>query len=77
MIYADAVLYSDRNVAGVAHGCHAVAHELGFGHQAGAKATILYSIRRAAAVQVDLIIAPLFTEPGAGREIRRRGAAEL
>ena len=61
-----------------AHRGHAVGDEWRLGHQAGAEAPFLHAVRRAAAVQVDLVVAEVIDrEARAGGEGLRVGAAEL
>jgi len=74
---ADPVLDGDRDSNGVAHRTHAVGNERRLGHQAGAEGAALDALARAAAVEVDLRVAPALTEAGAGREIAGVAAAEL
>ena len=64
MINADAVLHRDRDIAVLAHGRDAVTHQRGLGHEAGTKAAVLYAIRRASAVEVDLVVTPFLAERG-------------
>ena len=77
VIDADAVLHRDVDIDHVAHGFHAVGHQLRLGHQAGAKRAFLHALGRAAAVQVDFVIAPLLAQPGAGGQVCRVAAAQL
>ncbi len=61
----------------VAHRLDAVADEHRLGHQAGAERAALHPLARAAAVEVDLGIAPRLAEPGRRGELGRLAAAEL
>ena len=74
---ADPVLDGYRNRHGVAHRAHAVAHERGLGHQAGAEGAALHALARAAAVQVDLVVAPALAQARAVRQVAGLAAAEL
>ena len=66
LINTNAVLDGHRHVAGIAHGSNTVADQLRFSHQAGAKAAALDTIRGAATVQVDFVVAPVGAKLGAG-----------
>ncbi|XQU70369.1 hypothetical protein OJJOAM_003100 [Cupriavidus sp. H18C1] len=74
---ADPVLDGDRHRHRVAHGPHAVRHQLRLRHQAGAKRPALDPLGRATAIQVDLGIAPALAQLGRGRQIGRLAAAQL
>jgi hypothetical protein len=74
---ADAVFHRHRNVHHVHHGLHAVGHQRRLGHQAGAEGAALHPLAGAAAVQVDLVIAPFLPELGANGQIFRLAAAQL
>jgi len=56
---------------------HAVGHQLGLGHQAGAEGAALHPFAGAAAVQIDLVVAPLLRQPGAVRQVGRFAATQL
>ena len=60
-VYAYAVLDRHRYRHGITHGLDAIGHQTRLGHQTGAKRAALHALGRAAAVQVDLVIAPLRT----------------
>jgi hypothetical protein len=77
VIDADAVLDGDVDRDSVAHRLDAVGHQLRLVHQAGAKRTLLHALGGAAAVQVDLVVAPLLAELGALGQITRVAAAQL
>ena len=74
---ADPVLDGDRDGDRVAHRAHAVGDERRLGHQAGAERAALDALARAAAVEVDLGVAPALAEAGARREVAGVAAAEL
>ena len=80
LVDANAVLDRHRHpgrVHHVHHGFDAVGHQLGFGHQAGAKGPALHPLARAAAVDVDLVIPPLRPQLRAARQVGRVTAAQL
>ena len=74
---ADAVLHRHRQVHGVRHGLHAVGHQARLGHQAGPEGAALHALAGAAAVEVDLVVAPALADGGAARQIGRLAAAQL
>ena len=74
---ADAVLHRHRQRCRVAHGLHTLGHQGRFGHQAGAKGTALHTFAGAAAIQIDLVVAPLFGQFGAGRQVGGFAATQL
>ena len=74
---ADAVLDRDGYADGVLHRFHAVGHEAGLGHQAGAEGAPLHPLARTTAVQVDFVVAPALAEPRAGGQFGRLAATEL
>ena len=59
MVDAQPVFDGDGNIHRVHHGFDTVPYSLRFRHQAGAKAPILYPVRRTAAVKVNLIVTPV------------------
>ena len=61
----------------VAHRLDAVGDQLRLGHQAGAERAPLHALARAAAVQVDLVVAPLLAQLRAVRQVGRLAAAQL
>ena len=77
LVDTDAVLHGDGHAGHIHHGLHAIGHQLGFGHQAGTECAALHALTRATAVQVDFVVAPLFTQPGAMRQVGWLAAAEL
>ena len=77
VVDADAMFHRHRQRAGILHRLDAVGHQPRLGHQAGAESTAANPVGGAAAVQVDLIEAPLFSQPGTGRQCLRVAAAQL
>jgi hypothetical protein len=59
------------------HGGDAVADQRGLRHQARPEASLLHALRRAADVEVDLVIAEVGADPRAAGERRRIAAAKL
>ena len=76
-VNADAVLHRHRQSHDIAHGLHTVGDQLRFGHQASTKSTALHAFTRAAAVQIDLVVTPLFAQPRRPRQISGFAAAQL
>ncbi len=76
-VQADAVLDRDLERAGLAHRAHARGHALRLGHQAGAEGATLYARARAAAVEVDLGVAPALGQPRGVGELGRLAATDL
>jgi hypothetical protein len=74
---ADAVFHRHRDVHHVDHRLDAVGHQRRLGHQAGAERAALHPLAGAAAVQVDLVIAPLLAQPGGKGQFLGLAAAEL
>ena len=77
IVDADAALDRHRQVGGVAHGAHAVGHQLRLRHQAGAEAARLHAVGRAADIEVDLVIAERRGNPRRLGQFGGIGAAEL
>ena len=77
LVDADAVLDGDVDRHRVAHRLDAVGHQLRLGHQAGAERALLHPLGRAAAVQVDLVVAVLLAQLRAGGQVGRIAAAQL
>src|SRR5579871_2741694 len=77
VVDADAALHRDGYGDVDAHGGNAFGNERGFAQEAGAKAAGLYTARRTADVQIDLVIAEIFGDARGERETRGFGAAEL
>ena len=76
-IDADAMLDRHRDADRVAHGLHAIGHRVWLAHQAGAEGPALHTLAGATAVEIDLVVAPAFGEPGPLRQVLRLAAAEL
>lgn len=74
---ADAVLDRDRDADRVLHGLDAIGHQTRMAHQAGADHVVLHPVAGAADVEVDLVVASLFGQAGAGGQVRRHAAAQL
>ena len=74
---ADAVLDRHRQIDRIAHRLDAVGHQCRLGHQAGAERALLHPLARAAAVEVDLVVAPALRQLRAGGQIGRIAAAQL
>ena len=74
---ANAVLHRHRDVHRIHHGLHAVGHQRRLGHQAGAERAALHPLARAAAVQIDLVIAPVLAQLRGIGQLQRLAAAEL
>jgi hypothetical protein len=71
------VLDRDRNRDRVAHRGDQPRDQRGLGHQARAEAAGAHALGRAAAIEVDLGVAPALAELGGVRERGRIAAAEL
>ena len=74
---ARAVLHGDGHIHHVAHGFDAIGHQRWLVHQAGAKGAALHPVAGAAAIEVDLVVAPLHAQAGGGGQIGGLAAAEL
>ena len=77
IVDADAALDRDRDLHRRAHRRHTLGHQLGLAHQAGAEAARLHPVRRAADIQIDLVIAEAFADPRRLGELPRLRTAEL
>ena len=77
LVNAYAVLDGDRHLHHIDHGLDTIGHQLRLAHQARTKGAALHPLAGAAAVQVDLVIAPLFTQARAVRQISRLTATQL
>ena len=77
LVDANAVLHRHGHVHHVAHGFHAVGHQLRRLHQAGAKGSALHAVAGAAAVEVDFVIAPLGAQPCGLGQVGGLAAAQL
>ena len=76
-IDADAALHGHRQLHRIAHPPHAIGHQLGPQHEAGAERAAAHAIARAADIQVDLIVARRRPRARRGGELQRIAAAEL
>ncbi len=76
-IDADAMLDRHVDAHGVAHRFHAVGHQCGMCHQAGADQVVLHTVAGAADVEVHLVVASRLGHSRAGRQVRRHAAAQL
>ena len=77
LVDADAAFDGDGNVGRRRHRRHAFGHQRRLAHQAGAEAAVLHPIGRAAAIEVDLVVAEFGADArGLGEPLRLR-AAEL
>ena len=77
VVDADAALDGDRNGDRPGHGADEIAHQMGLGHQAGAEAAFLDTIRGASDIEVDLAIAEVLADPCCLGEKPRLAAANL
>ena len=77
MINTDAVLDGYGYLAGFTHRGNAVTYYGRLGHEAGTKPAVLHAVTRATAVQIDLVVTPLFTERRALGEVGGYSAAQL
>ena len=59
LVNSNAVLDRYWNTHSIAHSFHAIGNSLGLVHQACAKGTALHAVARAAAIQIDFVIAIL------------------
>jgi hypothetical protein len=66
LINANPALHRDRHVCryGCPHRRDAIGNQLRLRHQTSAKPPLLHAVRRAADIQVDLVIAPVRADPG-------------
>ena len=74
---SDPVLDGDWHRHRVLHRLHAVGDQRRLTHQTGAERTALHAFARAAAVEVDLVIAVLLADACAARQIIGLAAAKL
>ena len=77
VINADTRFHRYRNRHHVAHCFDAIGDQLRIPHQAGAKHAILHAVGRTTHVEIDFVIAPLFSELCALRQRRRIAPAQL
>ena len=61
LVNSNAVFHGHWNAHSITHSFHAIGNSLRLVHQACAKGTALHAIARAAAVQIDFVIAILLT----------------
>ena len=73
----DAHLHRHRDIDHLAHRGDAVRHEVRLVHQARAESALLHLVRRTAAVEVDLVVAPLGAVARRGGEVIGLAATEL
>src|SRR5687768_4206678 len=76
-IDANAAFHRYRNFDGQAHCRNAVGHRLRFGHQTGAKPSLLNPIRGTAYIEIDFAITIILANPGGIRKQNGVAAAEL
>ena len=77
VVDADAAFHRDRNFHRALHRGNAVGHQRRLRHQACAEAAVLHPVRRAADIEIDLVIAKILADFGSRREVHRDRAAEL
>ena len=76
-IDADPVLDRHVDADRIAHRLDAIGHQLRLGHQAGAERAFLHPFGRAAAIEVDFVVAPLLAQFRALGQVVRFAAAQL
>ncbi|MNY09732.1 hypothetical protein D3C86_1426670 [compost metagenome] len=76
-IDTDPMLDRHRNGHRIAHRLDAICHQGWLRHQASAKSTTLHALRRATAVEVDFLVAPLFAEFCSLGKVRGLATAQL
>jgi hypothetical protein len=76
-VKADAMLHRDRQRDRVAHRAYALRNQRRLRHQARAEAPRLHALRRTAAIEIDLVVAPALAQARRVREHRRVAAAQL
>ena len=77
VVDAQPAFYGDADRDRSFHLRHALGHECGLRHQAGAEAPLLYAIRGAADVEIDLVETEVRADARAGGKRARIAAAEL
>ena len=77
VVDADAAFDRDRHLGAFAHRRDQVGDKLGLGHQAGAEPPRLHPVRRAADIEIDLVIAELGADARGLGECCRIAAADL
>ena len=75
VVDADPALHRDRHANPRLHGSDTVRHQSRLRHQAGAEPAFLHPIRRAADIEIDLVIAEALADRGSLGEPRRIGPA--
>ncbi len=73
----DSALHGHRDTNACAHRCDTVRDQARLSHEARSEASALHAIARAAAVQVDLIVAVRFAGARRDRKLPRIAAAQL
>ena len=77
IVNADAAFHCDRNLDGLLHRRDTLRNQLRLGHQAGAEVSTLHAIGRTADIHVDFVVAEVFADFRALREIARVRSAKL
>ena len=77
LVDADAALHRNGNRDRRFHRRDAVADQRRLRHQAGAEAALLHAVRRAADIEIDLVVAEVGADARAFGERARIAAAEL
>ena len=77
LVDTNAVLHCHGNANRITHSFHAIGNRLGLVHQACTKCTALYAIARAAAIQIDFVVAILLAEFCGVGQVFRFTAAKL
>ena len=77
VVDADAAFHRHRNFDGQTHRRNTVGHKLRFGHEAGAKSSLLNPVGGAANVEIDFAIAIILANLGSIRKQNGIAAAEL
>ena len=77
LINTDTVLDRHINIHSIEHRFTAIGHQYGLSHQTGTKGASLHAFTRAAAIEIDFIVAPVLSDFRACRQILRIAAAQL
>lgn len=77
VVHAEAAFDRDRQRGRRTHGGNTVGHQRRLAHQAGTEAPGLHAIGRAAAIEVDLVVAPLLRDRRRLRKQCRLATAQL
>ncbi len=77
IVDTDPALDGDGDAHRALHGSDAIGDQCRFGHQARTEAAVLYPIRRASDIEIDLVVAEILADLRGCREIARIGPAEL